>query len=814
MPSIDPKLLKPGSTVIFYSTSPDKIENYRQIFQHYNVNFFTLDELGIPPTKTPEDNSNYSDHVQEKGHELVHILAGQSSNSSSTTVLQDIKHALQERGIDESRIVGMVEDSGLSIVAQTQAEKQAVQYMKDELRRRIILSDDPKKGNYERLFRGFDNNVTGFPGPDLKLIVEALSGGIFELVKIIHLGQEKAGLDYLRYQNETSVALVDTKKSAVSSTYSTEAEGQFTTPSQWNNTLAEQRKNPGMSVTYDNMFLPRTKDGALVSDVKNNFKTRAQMIKDQTLFQPDSPINDYRTQNIQNIGFPVGTQNKFLNPIPMQVGYLHGDLFHGKTPKKNPKLIPKVNNTGLVRLPTIDEMLLNPNLEALASVNCAILRPSTVNHKKINRLTKDKAYQLQQATKFDGVNDLTNEYSVAAETLQSEIFEEQRLPLENNVQILLLAAVSKLIHPRSKNTGIIVDNRDGHFDAALKLFDETYWNGLAQGTSPIQIAETNKQLFALQQEAAERFKFALNDSSLNMAYNPEPELKNDKILNFELPQDRFSVFVGGGAFNNSPSYTRQTGNISQYIASNDWTLVTGGGQLEGPMGAAHAGFLEYYLSRDKLEKILKDDCLSDSEKDTLQSYIITREAPILEDDTVPFKAVNVEKMLKENEELLYKIADNDAYVPKDRFFAFSMEYLIKQEGAGKPPAGTREDENYFESGNIIRRMHAMLKAKTHVYAPGAHGTAQELIQSLIQNRAEKDINKRKDIIIYNKIDETTNRGVFDHVIDQLNLNDPAVRHNRKVTIVTRYEDLQSAIENSQKQWEEKHSLPMPGVLSR
>ncbi|MDG1287646.1 MAG: hypothetical protein P8P30_08820 [Rickettsiales bacterium] len=804
MTSINPALLEPGSTVVFYSTSPDKIENYRRIFENYDVNFFTLDELGIPPTKTPEDNSNYDDHVQEKGHELLNIFGASVPNGDAGhSIFDKVKEVLKSKGIDDGRIVGMVEDSGLSIVAETNAEKTAVQFMKEELRRRIIKDDDPKKENYERLFRGFEDDATGFPGPDLKLIVETLKGGIFELVEIIHMGQNKAKLDYLRYQNETSVALVDPSQNEVSDTFAYEAEGRFTTPAQWQNTLLTRHNDPGTSVTYDDLFYLRDKSGELALDEKGMAKNRAAMILDDSLFDPTNDAIDYRMKNVEAMGFTLGKDNKYINPSPLQVGYLHGDLFHGAEPKKTPQSVPKINNIPLVRLPTYDELLKNPNLKPIAAVNSVILRPSTVNQKKIDRLAIDKIYQESQANEFAGVEDIQKGFEQRAEEIQSEIFEEKRRPLEDNVQILMLVVVSRLIHPESKNTGIIIDNRDNHFDPALRLFDETYWNGLAQGTSPIKVAETDEELREYQQEAAERFKHTLGESINGSTEYPYDDISQDEVLGFQLPKDRFSVFIGGGAFNNSPSYTRRTGNIAQYIASNDWTLVTGGGQLDGPMGAAHAGFLEYYLSRDKLEAILEDDFLNAEEKEELQKYIITRTAPILEGDEVPFESVNIEKMLKENEDLLYKIADNDKYVPKDRFFAFSMEFLIKQEGSGKPAAGSREGENYFESGNIIRRMHAMLKANTHVYAPGAHGTAQELIQSLIMNRVEKDESKRKDIIIYNKQDSTTGKGVFDHVINELNLLDPAVQRERKVVIVDRYDDLRKAVEESQERWEQR-----------
>lgn len=813
--NIDPSLLEAGSTVVFYSTSPDKIENYRRLFAYYNVNFYTLDELGIPPTKTPEANSKYDDHVQEKGHEFLKIMQAPSADDpDGPSVLSKVQQVLKERGIDESKIVGMAEDSGMSIIAETPAEKKAVEFMKAELRKRIIQNGDPKKENYEALFQGFKDETTGFPGPDLKPIVEALKGGIFELVDIIHKGQEHAGLEYLRYQNETSAALIDPVKKTVSKTQERHEEGRFITPKQWKEVLEQNQDKPGVSITYDDLFYLYNTNGKPITDKQGRVKNRSMLIADGSLYNPKSKIADYRTLNVKNLGFPLGVDKKFINEIPAEFAVLHGEKFHNIEPKHDPKEIPRNSTRPYTQVPSYDELLKNPNLKPIAATNAVILQPHIVDEERIKRLSERKSQALTTRDSYtfkdkEGVEkkikDQYERHDADYRDLKAKIFEEYRKPLENNIQILLLAVVAKLIHPESKNTGIIIDNRDGHFDAALRMFDETYFNGLAQGTSPIKIANTDEELIQLQNEAEERYKYNLGRSINEDTTNPyEGKMGEDPILNFSLP-DNFSIFIGGGAFNNAPDYTRRTGDLAQYIASKDWTLVTGGGQLDGPMGAAHAGFLEYHLSRDKLDALLEDDFLTEEEKEQLKEYIFTREDKILESDQPPFQSLNIEKMLKgkESEELLYKIADNKDYIPKDRFYAFSMEFLIKQEGSGKPTAGTKEGENYHDAGNIIRRMHAMLKANTHVYAPGAHGTAQELIQSLIMNRIEPDPEKRKDIIIYNRKDPLTGRGVFDHVIDELKLHDPVVQKERNVIIVNHSKDAREEVEKSYKRWHEK-----------
>ena len=196
---------------------------------------------------------------------------------------------------------------------------------------------------------------------------------------------------------------------------------------------------------------------------------------------------------------------------------------------------------------------------------------------------------------------------------------------------------------------------------------------------------------------------------------------------------------------------------------NHFTLVTGAGAKDGPMGAVHSGFVEAYLL-DSLQPRRKtvhgkvglkpeDRAFLETSVDKLIAGILA-ERRLIGKDAERFRSTIRRAVFEQPDahllgvhapQILAKLLSPHpkshryeilgSLLESERMIGYSMPALLISEGSGKPPPGMV----YQHAGNMLRRMFEMTKAMTHVYLAGGQGTKQELIESclLSLSRIEK-----------------------------------------------------------------------------
>lgn len=135
--------LRPGSTIILSTTSPDKKDEYQKIFEKYDINFFILedfkDESGqrLSPQKTNEMKNSYTNNMLEKAAEMSLALHSNQSLIREQLIeagvykYKDFMDVNGNQKSDAPQIVGMVEDSGIRFIRKTkQSVKSLHEYLK------------------------------------------------------------------------------------------------------------------------------------------------------------------------------------------------------------------------------------------------------------------------------------------------------------------------------------------------------------------------------------------------------------------------------------------------------------------------------------------------------------------------------------------------------------------------------------------------------------------------------------------------------------------------------------------------------------
>ena len=364
------------------------------------------------------------------------------------------------------------------------------------------------------------------------------------------------------------------------------------------------------------------------------------------------------------------------------------------------------------------------------------------------------------------------------------------LNIDPNYETLVDLLVAIETDPKLMNVPLILDNRIGRFNNALALLTDAYAQGRLIGEPSMMVANNDDQLknyLELVKDLKQRAPIAETDAEENKKPESVP-------LPAKIPHDgKFSVFIAGGHNNNSAEDISDAKALGYYCAQKGWRIVTGAGCLEGSMGAVHTGFIQYHLDnlRDKANPALNDF------QDLFKHYDYDAQ------DIIKNHANELEELAKMK------------FIPRDMFYGYSMEALVKMESPlGNPPPAI----TYHDAGNMPRRLECLLAAGTKVFLHGGIGTDQEGNKTSKQHTAAL---KRKSSGVANNTsfaDGTPddqgavfyhNRaGFYDKLLNEMNLGGegPIAKANRRknnVSITRKMETLLAGLDIRAKSWEER-----------
>ncbi len=742
--------LPAGSTIILSTTSPDKRAEYEQIFKRFDVNFIFLDDLGLSPQKTDEMTNRYDGNLLQKAEEVSLALFAN---------LDAITQTLRQKGFDVQKpIVGMVEDSGISIYPKDRKRRAAFNEAFKKLIEQRIHIEFEKEGELKsRTFSGMDADAVdnylynmfqnnhwmievggenSLPGPNFKPIFEALHGGLREIYDVMYLALQQIATSpserqsvferrRIRFLNHCSMMLVppsaNPKQHLTAFDIVTgENKGWLKSHKEMENLFA-RRSNPKIIAHQAGEFF---NGDMLIPDGQTHTSNMSQqnLIDEGMLWTKNAKRAHY--YRLAAVGFlkekydiPIAPRYAYdarvsnLSPLSVMV------LYSGQTqPLLATHTEQLLRDLGydVTDMPAPDVLLKKPNTRLMQKVDVVLIIASP------------------HATNID------------------------------NAQLLLGATVDKQVMPSAKEKTIIVVNsrnsdKHGAFDVALKMIRHAKISGLKNGLSevshiveigliPEQEAMAANRLMAKLDELFKvedaRKRHRLTDVVPIQAEKHQPEKTVPPI-----PLEQFSVFVAGGAANEYPLFKAPANQLGRFIYLQNWVLVTGAGQKEGPMGAIHSGFVEAFLgdvlnNKERFKpKDIKTihDVLSSKLTDIIHQKGLRGEMAIRYFNEVMqaiYHNPDAEYLAHHAPELLERLLQPregtrmigalGSLKQQKRMIGYSMPPLLISEGSGKWPLGM----NGYNSGNMQRRMDEMLASAAHVFLTGGQGTYQEVIESV------------------------------------------------------------------------------------
>jgi hypothetical protein len=313
--------------------------------------------------------------------------------------------------------------------------------------------------------------------------------------------------------------------------------------------------------------------------------------------------------------------------------------------------------------------------------------------------------------------------------------QKDKLQSDPNFRMLLNVLVTAETDPESMGVPVVLDNRTGLFKDVLDLFSDAFVQGNIMGELPIHVVNTDaemKRVLSEIKDVRQRTPIIKKHHDKVNQHTYKPDIEN-------VPNDGvYTVFIGGGHATNSKRDMSDAEALGYMCAERGWRIVTGAGSVEGVMGAAHTGFIQYHL--DKFAETPGHETL----KVQLSKY---QHGP---------GHYDAEELIKKNPRLVEEMA-NEGIIPRKMFYGYSMDALLEMESpSGKAPPGI----TYYDAGNRFRRLQGLLDAGTKIFMPGGIGTYEELEETLVQHlkmRSNPDASFKEGtpsdmskIIIYNR----------------------------------------------------------------
>jgi hypothetical protein len=746
-----------GSVVVFATSSPDKRTKYKTLFNCFhphedgsagiNAYFTDIGSLNIPPKRTPERAGSYQQHTVEKALSALNNIMDHEAS---------IRGSLIEDVPQDRPIITMVEDSGWELTFDhyehpLEVKKQFLHHIRNALEERFREED------YTWIFNHIKPNdpESSFPGPNVKPIQEALPAKFNDLMQLIYEAADRTdgmGADSLRYKCTIdfgfAVQYPDGGQELFVKDFA--ATGVVITPQQF--TQLKEHLPLESALCSNAVHIPDGQIGE-PQTLEALADTRLRASSDEAPF-------DYVYRNFaewlqaeDHVGpkpdapWQHQLHIAYVCAEDFEQGEMHSDALHHSTHIRD--LMDA--QCEIIGIPTRPSLRLNPYQRVLNGTDIIILRGS----------------------------------------------EEQRSPeglvYDPNLMLVDYMVVNTEIDPLSMTTPIILDNRDGAFDRTLRIYRDAYQSGRFMGELPFIVAHDDASLSRIVEEQRRMIGASKIVHTPPQAY---PEDHEPTMVDSNILYDAQTIFIAGGHSNNSKQDRAEACTLGYELAKEGLRIVTGGGQVEGSMGSIHTGFVQYHL-----------DCAM---RDGFPRDLLEDVAPALYFDThQQQQRLNAELLIEEHPEIINKIADR-GFIPRDMFYAFSTEPIIKMESPnGMPTVGA----HYVDTINRIRRLDALMMPRTMIFMPGAIGTDEELVHALKENIAWHRLQPANDeparsgaattLILYNRTirDAGEEKGQIDGLLEELNIykrdDTGALIPNEEVCIASNIEVIRTA--DTQKQ---------------
>ncbi len=642
-----------GAVVPLFSQSPDKKNKYRTLFSIHESAEGESSGVNLNFIDAGKFNIPPANTGEREGSYELH----------TEEKLAEAKMAVQKNDASiraKLRAGSIADEETVNIVAMTEDSGWAVDFdhLDDPTIKQTFLNS-VKEQLKERIRAEDDwiyNHVddatapdkNSFPGPNLKPFQEHLEGGFNELMDIIYNAAEAAGLDELRYTSHVNIGFGWDDKA-----YFKEFVAHGTIIDR--DTFERTRDELALGKSLDSNYI-HIPDGQDIDPPK----TLAELGDERFIAHSEHVPFEYSRRMVaewlQNgIGAKPVMEEK--DKADVNIAYVSASLFEqgANIDISQEMQLLNADNYHFVDIPSMDTLRHYPNEKVVNGADMLILRPEPM--KDINGLTFDP--------------NLFTAYNMI---------------------------VNVLVDPQSMTTPIILDNRSGNFDNMLEILRDGFKSGRFIGEFPVMVANTDEQLQSVVSEQA-----AILESSKFITKEVIKLVPNDDIVN---------VFVAGGHNNNSRQDLQEAHDLGYSLAEQGMRIVTGGGQIDGSMGAVHTGFIQYHL-----DQLQKPDAMT----------TLTIQAPELRgqlQDYIKDGHYDAEELITEQPDLLEHLA-NLQFIPREMFYAYSTQALIEMESPNNqvPPAVT-----YQDTVNRVLRLDALKAADAVAVMPGGYGTDEEVLE--------------------------------------------------------------------------------------
>lgn len=667
-----------GSVLMLWTTAPVKRNRYLELFnalehpeqpdqQGVNVYFTDSGSFNQAARKTPEKSGTYEDHTAEKLHKALY--AAKECGEELDTKL---RHGLIGKEIADKPIVHMVEDSGWEIVIDDQEQKQAfLRSVEAQVKEFVRPEEDAWL---------FNHIEESFPGPNLKPFMEHLPGGFPQLMEIIYHAAEEAGLEELRYCNSFHYAFGKVDEDRIY-TFNRDSGGKLISHEAFEQ--LKQNVGPGEQFDVDRLQIP---DGQSGGQEKTLFELGEGRYREHS---STLAYQDGRRNMAEWLQAGIGSRQTLAKEReePLHIAYVSASsLETGEAASGLEAISAQLGGRfshDVIALPTNEHLRFHPHAHMLNGADIVVLRPEEVER-----------------------------------TGEGLLYDPNLLLLDH-------VAVTTETEPLSMTTPVILDNRDGGFNHALDIIRDAYVRGRYNGLIPFTVATDDQQLETLLETAGQQMQRA------RIAGYSEDERQKEETRPVPLPPNDGvpAVFVGGGHNNNNAEDRKEAQSLGYMLAASGFRIVTGGGQIDGSMGAVHTGFIQYHLEQ-LMASPEKMAALSEEMQEALQEYRIQRPDGSF--------SLDAERLIDEEPKKVESLADLE-HIPRNMFFGYSTQALIDLES----PSGTQTVAAVFEdTGNRVRRIEGTLSPDAKVILPGGIGTDEEFMHTIRQHIDEVALQRK------------------------------------------------------------------------
>lgn len=663
--STDNKIQK-GDIIVLMSSNADKHFTYRDIFHAMGINFLSLDELGRANAKTPEQNNDNMKNSEEKLLRMLGLLNEELVRYKLSGNYDDPSK------LNDKEIWAVTEDS--SFIFKLDNENQQKRFNK--LAYEKIASFFPSNKYAEKIKVIEDQ---GFPGVNMKPIMEELPGGFPQMMDIIYDCLDEVGYEG-RPKNLATVTMTAARLSDTAVSKQT-VNAEYYMPTRKEFKAKFDALKPGQILDFSHIQkIPGEKDDYVIDDLHEDRI-------DEILNVPYHRTDIVKKLVDESLHSGEDHEVKHRKKPKIKFGLVSADMYEENDGDKDISIPRALHNNGISTeaLSSIADIRNNPTKRLLDGADVGVVVPS------------DDA----------GLNN----------------------------QMLLDVLIDMMNEPETMRKTAIVDNRSGKFDGSMEMITEKFKRGLHFGKIPLEVVNKGESLEKVLHEAENSPR-----QQRTLHVDKEHFIRREKQVE-PVPDDGiFTVAIFGGHANNAQICKKEAYEVAYYAASQGWRVVTGGGVVEGPMGAAHTGFIQYHL--DRLREDIKAGYYS---KNELDYYRIDE---LYSEEGGRYDA---EEIIEKDPQLLELLADANI-IPKDLFYAYSTDYFLKSESFNEqpPPAVT-----FFDCGNIQVRLKHLMNHHLGIWMTGSFGSDQEL-------QAKIEINQKGDEAAYAGLGESG----------------PAIVHNR------------------------------------